>query len=99
MSALAFAGLTAAVGRAAEVNLPELAGKIAAHEETFWKQCAKPAETVTSRDLFAYALVLAEANEHPERLSRLFTLAGRDAGSRCEEQRLRKFLVDDGATA
>ena len=68
---------SASTGSAKDVNLPELAGKLAAHEETFWKQCDRPvpAETVTSRDLFAYALVLAEADEHPERLDRLFALA------------------------
>jgi hypothetical protein len=52
-----------------------LASNIVAHEERFWRSCALPAETVTSRDLFAYALALGEAREHPERLERLFELA------------------------
>src|ERR1700722_1780204 len=60
-----------------DLDIPVLAGRIAAHSEKFWRQCEQPtpADTVTARDLFAYALALAEANEHPERLDRLFKLA------------------------
>ena len=55
--------------------LPEMAGSLAAHEEGFWRSCAKPSDSVTSRQLFAYALVLCEARQHPDRLDQLFALA------------------------
>ena len=67
--------VTARVSAGAEANLPEVAGNIVAHNENFWRACGSPAESVTSRDLFAYALTLAEAGQHPERLDRLFALA------------------------
>lgn len=52
-----------------------MADSLAAHEEGFWRSCAKPSDSVTSRQLFAYALVLCEARQHPDRLDRLFALA------------------------
>jgi hypothetical protein len=55
--------------------LPEAARGIVAHQEEFWRACEKPAESITSRDLFAYALALCEARQYPERLDRLFALA------------------------
>jgi hypothetical protein len=60
---------------AAAPILPEMAGSLAAHEEGFWRSCAKPSDSVTSRQLFAYALVLCEARQHPDRLDQLFALA------------------------
>jgi hypothetical protein len=43
----------------------------------FWREIADatPPPMTTSRQLFAYALTLAEARRHPERLERLFSLA------------------------
>jgi hypothetical protein len=67
--------LTPLCSLTAAPNLSELAGKIVAHEEGFWRACAKPAETVTSRNLFAYALALCESRQEPERLERLFVIA------------------------
>jgi hypothetical protein len=61
--------------RAAAPNLPEVANDLVASNERFWRECQKPADSVTSRDLFAYALVLCEARQHPERLDKLFSLA------------------------
>jgi hypothetical protein len=69
-------GLLAATGRLAAAPYgPEIASNLVVHEEGFWRSCAKPSETLTSRGLFAYALVLCEARQHPERLDRLFALA------------------------
>ena len=56
-------------------QLPDVASNIIVREESFWRHCAEPSPTITSRDLFAYALALCEAHQHPERLSRLFELA------------------------
>lgn len=53
----------------------EIASNLVAHEAGFWRSCAQPSESITSRDLFAYALILAEARQHPDRLDRLFELA------------------------
>ncbi|HXB58228.1 MAG TPA: hypothetical protein VNU95_01610 [Candidatus Acidoferrales bacterium] len=61
--------------RAAASNLPEVANDLVSSNERFWRECQKPADSVTSRDLFAYALVLCEARQHPERLDKLFSLA------------------------
>lgn len=61
---------------AAAPDLPEVANNLAAHSDRFWKECAEPSGSVTSRDLFAWALALCEARQHPERLDRFFQLAG-----------------------
>ncbi len=46
--------------------------------EKIWRAVqAEPAPNLASRDLFTYALALAEASAHPERLERLFTVATR----------------------
>ena len=55
--------------------LSEIANNCAATDEKLWRSCAKPPEGLSSRDLFAYALNLCEAKQHPERLDRLFELA------------------------
>jgi hypothetical protein len=55
--------------------LPEEAGRLVAQEAGFWRACENPADTLTSRDLFAHALALGEARQHPERFDRLFALA------------------------
>lgn len=60
---------------AAAPELPAVAGNIAAHEEKFWHSCEQRSPSVTSRGLFAYAFVLCEARQHPERLERIFELA------------------------
>lgn len=62
-------------GFAASADLPAVATNIVIHEESFWHACTKGSTSITSRDLFAYALALCEAREHPERLDRLFELA------------------------
>jgi len=59
----------------AATSLFEAATNQMAHQERFWRSCAKPSDTIMSRDLFEYALVLCEARQHPERLERLFELA------------------------
>ncbi|HTV75708.1 MAG TPA: hypothetical protein VMD57_01830, partial [Candidatus Baltobacteraceae bacterium] len=56
-------------------DVSEVASNIVARDEGFWRNCTKRPESVTSRDLFAYALALCEARQYPERLDRLFTLA------------------------
>ena len=56
-------------------NLPQVADDLAVHSDGFWRECAKPSGSITSRDLFAWALVFCEAQQHPERLDRLFELA------------------------
>ena len=61
--------------RAAAPSLSEIANNCAAADEGLWRSCAKPPEGLSSRDLFAYALNLCEAKQHPERLDRLFELA------------------------
>ncbi len=47
--------------------------------ERFWSRVAQdpPPGDVASRDLFTYALALCEAKQQPERLERLFEVAGR----------------------
>ena len=54
-----------------------LALKLAASNEGFWKSTQEPKGNVTSRGLFAYALVLCEANQNLERLEALFDLAAK----------------------
>ena len=73
LSILLFLGLW--TGPVVAADLPVVAGNLAKHEEGFWRKCAQSPESLTSRGLFAYALVLAEARQHPERLDRLFALA------------------------
>ncbi|HWI56956.1 MAG TPA: hypothetical protein VNZ22_07005 [Bacillota bacterium] len=70
-------GLGAAfpVALAQTLSPAEAAKTLAPANERFWRSCANPPEGLSSRTLFAYALVLAEAGEHPERLERLFELA------------------------
>jgi len=60
---------------AATPNLSEVASNLVAHDEGFWRSLSQAPGSVTSRDLFAYALALCEARQHPERLDRLFELA------------------------
>jgi hypothetical protein len=60
---------------AAAPDLPVVAANLAAHSDGFWRECAGPSGTITSRDLFAWALALCEARQHPERLDRFFELA------------------------
>jgi hypothetical protein len=78
--------LMAPRGLTAAPDLPQLASNIVAHDEGFWRTVSKRPESVTSRDLFAYAFALCEARQHPERLGRLFELAeqmqDRDSKSR-----------------
>ena len=53
-----------------------IAGAVKAGERT-WQNAQGPAASLTSRELFTYALALAEAREHPERLQHLFDVAAR----------------------
>ncbi len=62
-------------GLSAPAISPEIASNIVAHNENIWRACQKPSDSLSSRDLFAYALDLCEAREYPERLGRLFELA------------------------
>jgi len=64
------------IGRAALPDLPQVASNLVVREEGFWKGINKPLATTTARDVFAYALILCETRQHPERLERLFELAG-----------------------
>jgi hypothetical protein len=63
-----------------------VAERIAVANERYWPDWSKPVPSTTSRALFAYALVLCEANRNMERLERLFDLAAqmqdRTEGSR-----------------
>jgi len=45
--------------------------------ERTWRKAQGPDAGLTSRELFTYALALAEARRHPERFQRLFELAAR----------------------
>ena len=66
------------VSGAAEPPAPaEIAGNLVARQESFWSRCSEPAQNLTSRDLFAYALELCTAKQHLERLDRIFELATR----------------------
>ena len=73
---------------ASAFSLPEVASALATNQEPLWRSCTqpKPPDKLSARALFAYALVLAEARQHPERLERLFDLAAqmqdRDRASR-----------------
>ncbi len=60
---------------AAQTDTRPLALKLAASNEGFWKSTQEPAGSVTSRGIFAYALVLCEANQNLERLEALFDRA------------------------
>lgn len=60
---------------AASYSLPEVASNCVAASEGFWRSCAQPPDSLSSRTLFAYALALCEVKQHPERLDRLFALA------------------------
>jgi hypothetical protein len=57
-------------------SLAQIASDCVVVNEKFWRSCARPPETLSSRTLLAYALALCEARQHPERLDRLFELAG-----------------------
>ena len=54
--------------------------------EGTWKKTSDPRAGLSSRELFTYALALAEAGEHPERFETLFAVAAkmqdRDSASR-----------------
>ncbi len=45
--------------------------------ERTWKKAQGPAANLSSRELFTYALALAEARQHPDRLAHLFAVAAR----------------------
>jgi len=53
-----------------------IAYAVASGERT-WQKAQGPAPDLSSRELFTYALALAEARQHPDRLDRLFTVAAR----------------------
>ena len=55
--------------------LATVAAGIVERNEGLWRSCANPTAGLSSRALFAYALALCEARQHPERLDRLFALA------------------------
>jgi len=70
------AGLLLTSVRMAAAPVPsELADSLVVHQASFWRRCETSADNITSRQLFAYALALAEARQHPERLDALFKLA------------------------
>jgi hypothetical protein len=56
-------------------DLPKVADELAARSDGFWRECEEASGNITSRDLFAWALVYCDAKQHPERLDRLFELA------------------------
>jgi hypothetical protein len=62
-------------GRAQTALPADIIADNVAGQEKFWRSCSQPADNVSSRDIFAYALELCEAHQHPERLDRLFELA------------------------
>ena len=57
--------------------LTGVASNLVAHEAGFWRACQKSADTLAARDVFAYAFLLGEARQHPERFDTLFALADR----------------------
>ena len=83
-----FVSFVLSIRCSAAATLPEVAATLATNQESLWRSCtqAKTPEKLSARALFAYALVLAEARQHPERLERLFDLAAqmqdRDRASR-----------------
>ncbi len=60
---------------ASGIPLLGIASNCVAANEGFWRSCAHPTGGLSARTLFAYALALCEAKQHPERLDRLFELA------------------------
>lgn len=68
--------LSAPAGRA-ETPPDQVIAAMLPHQEGLWRSCAQPAENLSSRDIFAYALELCVARQHPERLDRLFELAAK----------------------
>jgi hypothetical protein len=58
-------------GRAETAPPNEIIAKMLPRQEGFWRSCAQPAENVSSRDLFAYALELCAARHNPVQLFRI----------------------------
>jgi hypothetical protein len=54
-----------------------IAEHMVSRQEAFWGSCARPADGISSREVFAYALELCEAHQHADRLDPLFELAAR----------------------
>ena len=72
-------GVSVSTGRAAEnPRDPDamIAYAVECGERT-WKKAQGPADGLSSRELFTYALALAEADRHPDRLATLFDVAAR----------------------
>src|SRR5436190_22897907 len=61
----------------AQIDTRPTAQRIAGLNEGFWNSTQEPKPSVTSRGLFAYALVLSEANQNLERLEHLFDVAAK----------------------
>jgi len=62
---------------AADTSPEALIAAAADAGEGTWKKAQGPSPNLTSRELFTYALALAEADRHPERLEPLFRTAAR----------------------
>ena len=80
LAALVLVAAVTAQASAAEDATPASEAMIAyavASGERTWQKAQGPAPDLSSRELFTYALALAEARQHPDRLDRLFTVAAR----------------------
>jgi hypothetical protein len=62
-----------------QAAIHDLILKTVTQQERFWRGLAEkePSPGTGSRGIFAYAMLLSEAGQHPERLQRLFELAAR----------------------
>jgi hypothetical protein len=72
-------GLTGRLAAAPRPDLAAIARHVAEDDEGFWQRIAahEPPATMSSRQVFTYALALCQTQQHPERLQRLFELGTR----------------------
>jgi len=81
-------------------NLETVTHSAVARSESLWQRVQEePPTKVSSRDLFSYALVLCEANQHLDRLDRLLEVAERMRDAEPANRTYRNFRwkwVDDG---
>ncbi len=73
------ASLTGAEAQPVPVEREAIVRTFLQRREGFWRRLSTtgPYDSLTSRELFAYALALCEARQHPDRLSHVLQLAAR----------------------
>jgi len=75
-----------------------IAYAVASGERT-WQKAQGPTPNLSSRELFTYALALAEARQHPDRLGALFALAARSDAYRDVISRKRAARIPEPLSA